>query len=370
MPCSASPASTSTSRSRSASSSTTASSVSASTASSVACTLDSSAARWRVIGWSPPSSRIRSAAGRSCLARSRWIEACSALNPSNPSLAASRTTVAAPADGRLGEVGDGAEADELRALQHDLRRRAARPSSAAARRPGPAPRPPSPTRRETVVEGLRAVPGPRWHVPFRTDRGRAAGRDAGPWTSPRRRPARSPATTSPGPIRRWSRRSPGPTSATPPPTATIRGRGSASGRFRELFGADVTTLLTFNGTGANVLALAVAARAGRRRRVHGLGAHRGRRDRRARAHPRRQADRPRRARRQADAGPARRRRPTSSAARTTPSRRSCRSPRAPSSARVYTVDEIAAVVRRRPPARDDRAHGRRPHRQRHRRARR
>ena len=28
------------------------------------------------------------------------------------------------------------------------------------------------------------------------------------------------------------------------------------GRFRELFGADVTTLLTFNGTGSNVLALA------------------------------------------------------------------------------------------------------------------
>ena len=31
---------------------------------------------------------------------------------------------------------------------------------------------------------------------------------------------------------------------------------SARAAFRELFGADVTTLLTFNGTGANVLALA------------------------------------------------------------------------------------------------------------------
>ena len=39
---------------------------------------------------------MRSAAGRSWLARSCWTDACSALNPSKPSLVASRTTVAAP----------------------------------------------------------------------------------------------------------------------------------------------------------------------------------------------------------------------------------------------------------------------------------
>ena len=57
------------------------------------------------------------------------------------------------------------------------------------------------------------------------------------------------------PSRPCSRPSPGPTTATPSPTATTPGPGSARARSGELFG-DVTTLLTFNGTGANVLALA------------------------------------------------------------------------------------------------------------------
>jgi hypothetical protein len=39
---------------------------------------------------------MRSAAGRSWLARSCCTDACSALNPSKPSLVARRTTVAAP----------------------------------------------------------------------------------------------------------------------------------------------------------------------------------------------------------------------------------------------------------------------------------
>ena len=61
------------------------------------------------IGCSPSSSRMRSTAGRSWRARSRWTDAWSALNPSKPSLPASRTTVAAPGRRRVGEVGDGAE---------------------------------------------------------------------------------------------------------------------------------------------------------------------------------------------------------------------------------------------------------------------
>ena len=48
----------------------------------------------------------------------------------------------------------------------------------------------------------------------------------------------------------------------PSPTATTTRHAPASARFGELFGRDVTTLLTFNGTGANVLALTAIARPG------------------------------------------------------------------------------------------------------------
>jgi threonine aldolase len=55
-------------------------------------------------------------------------------------------------------------------------------------------------------------------------------------------------------------------------------------RFRDLFGADVTTRLTFNGTGANLVALATLLGSlpgpEPRRGVHRLGPHRRRRDRR------------------------------------------------------------------------------------------
>ena len=46
------------------------------------------------------------------------------------------------------------------------------------------------------------------------------------------------------------------------------------GLFRDLFG-DVTTLLTFNGTGANVLGAGDLARPDGRRRLHAGVAHRG-----------------------------------------------------------------------------------------------
>ena len=64
-------------------------------------------------------------------------------------------------------------------------------------------------------------------------------------------------------------------------------------RFRDLFGADVTTRLTFNGTGANIVALATLLGSlpgpTPRRRVHRLGPHRRRRDGRARAGARRRS---------------------------------------------------------------------------------
>ena len=116
------------------------------------------------------------------------------------------------------------------------------------------------------------------------------------------------------------------------------------GPFRDLFG-DVTTLLTFNGTGANVLALAnllgpadavvcsdwahiAADETGAPERI--LGA--------------KLIDLPAD---EASCGPTQSTGwPTFWATRIMPSRASCRSPRAPSSARLYTADEVAAALRR------------------------
>ena len=96
-PCSASPARTSTGRSRSLSTSTTSSRSARATPSIVSATLAMAIARWRSICGRSATSRMRSAAGRNWRARSSCTDDCRALKPSKPSLAARRTTVAAPA---------------------------------------------------------------------------------------------------------------------------------------------------------------------------------------------------------------------------------------------------------------------------------
>ena len=149
--------------------------------------------------------------------------------------------------GRLGEVGDGAEADELRALEHDLGdaplgRRELRPgvadplldlhlrhradSSGRRRRRASLARP----FRDVHTGAVQLPPPPDALVRQRQRRRRPPGRARG--------------------------RRPRPTTATPSPTATTAWtRASARARSASC-SADVTTLLTFNGTGANVLALA------------------------------------------------------------------------------------------------------------------
>ena len=84
-------------RCRSLSSATTASNSARLTLSIVSATLAVVIARWRSTCGRSASSRMRSAAGRSWRERSSCTDDCSALKPSNPSLAARRTTVAAPA---------------------------------------------------------------------------------------------------------------------------------------------------------------------------------------------------------------------------------------------------------------------------------
>ena len=127
------------------------------------------------------------------------------------------------------------------------------------------------------------------------------------------------------------------------PTATTTRPAPASGGSRELFGRDVATFLTFNGTGANVLALTALARpgdavicsdwahinvdeTGAPERIVGTKLI-------DLPHPRRQAHAPSRS-------PIR---PTPSATPTTRSRRSCRSPSRPSSARCTPPTRSAAI---------------------------
>ena len=65
-------------------------------------------------------SRIRSAAGRSWRARSCCTEACRAVKPSKPELGGQAHDGGRAAPRLLGEVGDGAEGDELWVLEHHL----------------------------------------------------------------------------------------------------------------------------------------------------------------------------------------------------------------------------------------------------------
>ncbi len=128
------------------------------------------------------------------------------------------------------------------------------------------------------------------------------------------------------------------------PTTTPR---SAQARFRDLFGADVVTRVCFNGTGANVAALATMMGSLRgpapRDRLHRLVAHRRGRDRRPRTGARYEADRAPLTRREDHARDARERRRTSKASSITSSPASCRSPSPPSWARCTPPAEIAAV---------------------------
>ena len=204
--------------------------------------------------------------------------------------------------GRLGEVGDGAEADELRPRQDDLgdtplgRRqlRAGVPDALLDLhlRHG-----------RTVVEGVRAAPGLRRYVPSDPPSGATSCGGAMLAVQLPPPPARSFASDNfagahPAVLEAVARANDGhaPAYGDDPWTA------ACEAAFRDLFG-DVTTLLTFNGTGANVLALASLLGPAEAVVCSDVVAHRGRRDRRAGAHPRRQADRPAERRRQADARP-------------------------------------------------------------------
>ena len=142
--------------------------------------------------------------------------------------------------------------------------------------------------------------------------------------------------------------------------------------FRELFGRG-ETLPRRSTAPARTCSVARPAAPGRRRGVRRRCPHRRRRDRRGRAHPRRQADpvgdpAHRAGGRQAASRSSSTSSAGCSAASTTPSRRWCRSPRAPSSAPCTRPTRWPRSATPPTPG-DARAHGRRPHRQRHRRAR-
>ena len=155
-----------------------------------------------------PISRIRSAAGRSWRARSRWTDACSALKPSKPSLAARRTTVAAPAP-----AAPARSATVPKPTSCGCSRTTWATRRSAAVSWGPALR----TRSSTSVSDMGG------------DGSGAAAPILAPCNSPLPRLARSPATTRPAPTRRCWRPSPRPTRATPSPTAPTTGPGGASG---------------------------------------------------------------------------------------------------------------------------------------------
>ena len=125
----------------------------------------------------------------------------------------------------------------------------------------------------------------------------------------------------------------GRTTATRWPTAPTVGRPRPRHASATCSARQSQAFLVWNGTGANVMALATLARPGRRRGVQRVGAHRGRRDRRARARRRRQAAAPsRRSTPSCSPEQLRGARPPDRRRSTTPSRPWCRSPRAPSSA--------------------------------------
>ena len=161
----------------------------------------------------------------------------------------------------------------------------------------------------------------------------------------------------------------GPTTATPSPTATTAGHGAARAAFRDLFG-DVDDAADVQRHRRQRPRPGYACSARPRPWCAPMGPHRHRRDGRARAHPRRQADRPAR-RRTASCAPSsstssahlHRRRPPR------PARRRLDHPEHRAGHAVHRRRGRRAV-RRRPPPRHDGAHGRRPHRQRHGRARR
>ena len=339
---------------------TTASSVAGSTASSVAWTLDSSAdavAVDRLVArqLADPLGGRAQLAGE--VALDRRLERA---EPVEAELGGQPHDGGRAGPGCLGEVGDGAEPDELRAFEHDLgdaplgrrelraRQHATRSSTSisahgaadeyAARAPqtaGPSilwprgscqlPASPDSFASDNAAGAHPAV----LDAIARANDGHALAYGDDPWTARvRRRVPRAVRRTS----RRCSR------STAPAPTCW---------RWRRCSARPTPSC------------------------ARDWVAHRGRRDRRARAHPRRQADRPADAPTAScmpeqldDAGP------PASATRTTPSPAWCRSPRAPSSARCTPPDEVAAIC--------DRAHrlgmtvhmDGAAHRQRHRRARR
>ena len=230
----------------------------------------------------------------------------------------------------------------------------------------------SDTARDSSGRGTARVPGPRSARPFRPrpESGRRSlRRDTGPVQLPRRRRARSPATTSPAPTRRCSRRSPGPTTATPRPTATTvdeRVRGPLPGPVRATSRpcsrstAPAPTCWPWRPCSGP--AEAVVCTEWAHIAVDETG--------RARAHPRRQADRP-----------PERPTPSSRPAQVEAQAHLIGNPhhaqpgvvsitQSTELGTLYTADEVAALCDAAHRLGMTRAHGRGPHRQRHRRPRR
>ena len=245
------------------------------TLSIVSATLAMAMARCRSTCGRSASSRMRSAAGRSCRERSSWTEDCSALKPSNPSLAASRTTVAAPAP-----ASDARSATVPNATRWGCSR-----TAWATRRSAPVSWAPAVAMRSATSSSATRAPSSR--IGRRVPAARTA-------------PAECPycgVQLPPPPQRSFA--SDNASGAHPDVIAAIvaanQGHALAYGddgwtrechaRFAELFGG-VETLLTFTGTGGNVLGLStllrpvdavVCARLARqRRRGRGDGAHRRR----------------------------------------------------------------------------------------------
>ena len=98
-----------------------------------------------------------------------------------------------------------------------------------------------------------------------------------------RRPARSPATTPPAPIPLVLDALVAANTGHALAYGADRWTAEAEARFRDLFGPPIEAFLVWNGTGANVMALATMVRPADSVVCSELGPHRRRRDRRARA---------------------------------------------------------------------------------------